>query len=187
MARYKDSGSASKEYNYNKYDNNNNNNNNCNSPTPDLTTQGKHLTTNDTLQNGKKPHNNNNNSKTMKTHNRRHRTRYFITTTHESENIALRTTPMKRIEQNRTNRVKVHPRWDKIHGISHLQRSTDNKIEEAKLVERWMKDNLTSSDIAQTYNTMIREPTSTTTTTQLKTTRTRLTTATTNDKNIFTL
>ena len=40
-------------------------------------------------------------------------------------NIELRTTPMIRTEPNRMNRVKGHPRWFKIQGISYWQRSTD--------------------------------------------------------------
>ena len=40
-------------------------------------------------------------------------------------NIELRTTLTIRTEPNRTNRVKVHPRWLKIQGINHWQRSTD--------------------------------------------------------------
>ena len=45
-----------------------------------------------------------------------------------NENIELRTTLTKRTEPNRTNRVKVYPRWLKIQGISHRQRSTDTNL-----------------------------------------------------------
>ena len=133
MARYKDSGSASKEKTYIKNKKDNNNNNNCNSPTPDPTTQGKHLITNDTQGSGMKPKNNN--SKTTKTYNRRHRTRKFKPTTHQNENIALRTTPLKRTEQNRTNRVK-YTRGGLRFKESATCKEAPKQIGKAKLEER---------------------------------------------------
>ena len=135
MARYKDSGSASKEKTYIKNKKDNNNNNNCNSPTPDPTTQGKHLITNDTQGSGMKPKKNNNNSKTTKTYNRRHRTRKFKPTTHQNENIALRTTPLKRTEQNRTNRVK-YTRGGLRFKESATCKEAPKQIGKAKLEER---------------------------------------------------
>ena len=53
---------------------------------------------------------------------------YSLSFDTSNENIELRTTLTKRTEPNRTNRVKVHPRWLKIQGISHRQRSTDTNL-----------------------------------------------------------